>query len=76
MHGIQGTWASSWLQVDLLGVKQPSSRVASAASIDIASNWITGNPYHSLAGMEAWQIAKEIPTLAVLRAAIAVAQFP
>ena len=72
MHGIQGTWASSWLQVDLLRVKQPSSRVPSAASIDVASNWLLGNRDHSLEGVEAWQSAKGTPTLAVLRAAIAV----
>ena len=72
MHGIQGTWASSWLQVDLLRVKQPSSRVPSAASIDVASNWLLGNRDHSLEGVEAWQSAKGTATFAVLLAAIAV----
>ena len=47
-------------------MKSPGSLVASAASIDVASNWLLGNRYHADAGVEAWQCAKRIPTLAVL----------
>ena len=76
MHGIQGTWASPWLDVDLLCMKSPSSLVASAASIDVATDGILGNRYHADAGVEAWQCTKRIPTLAVLGVASAVAQSP
>ena len=66
MHGIQGTWASPWLDVDLISMKSPSSLVTSAASIDVAADGILWDRYHADAGVEAWQCAKRTPTLAVL----------
>ena len=80
MHGIQGTWASPWLDVDLISMKSPSSLVTSAASIDVAADGILWDRYHADAGVEAWQCAKRTPTLAVLavvaRAAVSVSQSP
>ena len=69
-----------WLEVDLLSMKSPGSLVASAASIDVASNWILGNRYHADAGVEAWQTAEGTPTFAVVavvaRVAVSVSQSP
>ena len=80
MHGIQGTWASPWLDVDLLSMKSPSSLVTSAASIDVAADGILWDRYHANAGVEAWQSTKWKPTLAVLvvlaGVAVSVAQSP
>ena len=64
-----------WLEVDLVSMESPGSLVASAASVDVASNGVLGNRDYSLAGVEAWQTAEGTPTFAVLGAAAAVPQF-
>ena len=61
-------------------MKSPGSLVASAASIDVAADWLLGNRYHADAGVEAWQTAEGTPTFAVVavvaRVAVSVSQSP